>query len=453
MGVEIHISKSSVSSTFDSVGFVSSLLKQRVSERGCGGVGASTCAAALRFQAGSHHQVVAPLLRDDPQVCNFTAARAVKHEIEGPRTLDEVLNCFHSMTLIQPPPHVFEFCRLLGAVVRMRHYSAAISLIERMDVLGLACHIFIWNIFINCLCHLKEVDLGIISRAVMLADEMLNFGFEPDSFTCATIIKGLVRNGTTDLAVGLIGKWEKEMVQRGILPNINTFSILVDAFCKEGQPSEAEHVFEMTAQKGAEPNVVTYNSIIDGYFLHNRVDAAAKLFGLMIERNYAPNVVTYNALINGYCKGFCLVGNLHAAEQLFEKIQSPNVQSYAIMLDGLRKAKQMDKAIAMFQQMENHKLEPNIVIYNILIHGLCTAGKLDSARELFEVLSEKKIKPNVKAFTALINGLCNEGHISEAFRLFNEREGRGCVPDVGSYNVLVRGFIRIGDKLRVEQLL
>ncbi|PKI62701.1 hypothetical protein CRG98_016972 [Punica granatum] len=122
-----------------------------------------------------------------------------------------------ALTLMQPPPHVFEFCRLLGAVVRMGHYSAAISLIERMDEVDLGFSA--WAKLIKLGLRPNSVTLstlvnglsskGIISKAVMLADEMLNFGFEPDPFTCATIIKGFAKTGKTDLAVRLIGKGEK----------------------------------------------------------------------------------------------------------------------------------------------------------------------------------------------------------------------------------------------------
>ncbi|PKI01119.1 hypothetical protein CRG98_049640, partial [Punica granatum] len=78
------------------------------------------------------------------------------------------------------------------------------SALAKLIKLGLRPNSVTLNTLVNGLC-----SKGIISKAVMLADEMSSIGFEPNSVTRATIIKGLVRTGKTDLAVRLIGKWEK----------------------------------------------------------------------------------------------------------------------------------------------------------------------------------------------------------------------------------------------------
>ena len=53
------------------------------------------------------------------------------------------------------------------------------------------------------------------------------------------------------------------------MPNVQTFSILVDTLCKEWMFSEANEVFSVMIQRGIEPNTVTYSSLIDGYCLQN----------------------------------------------------------------------------------------------------------------------------------------------------------------------------------------
>ena len=56
------------------------------------------------------------------------------------------------------------------------------------------------------------------------------------------------------------------------MPNVQTFSILVDTLCKEGILTEANEVFSVMIQRGIEPNTVTYSSLIDGYCLQNKMD-------------------------------------------------------------------------------------------------------------------------------------------------------------------------------------
>ena len=53
------------------------------------------------------------------------------------------------------------------------------------------------------------------------------------------------------------------------MPDVQTFSILVDTRCKEGMLTEAKEVFDVMIQRGIDPNIVTYNSLIDGYCLQN----------------------------------------------------------------------------------------------------------------------------------------------------------------------------------------
>jgi pentatricopeptide repeat protein len=43
-------------------------------------------------------------------------------------------------------------------------------------------------------------------------------------------------------------------------------------------------------QKGIEPDVVTYSFLIDGYCMQNRIDDAVKTFNMMVERGCSPNV-------------------------------------------------------------------------------------------------------------------------------------------------------------------
>ena len=58
------------------------------------------------------------------------------------------------------------------------------------------------------------------------------------------------------------------MAQRKVVPDVQTFNVLVDTLCKEGMLIKAKEVFDGMIQRGIEPNTVTYNSLIEGYCLH-----------------------------------------------------------------------------------------------------------------------------------------------------------------------------------------
>ena len=65
-----------------------------------------------------------------------------------------------------------------------------------------------------------------------------------------------------------------------------TWSILVDALCKEGRAFEAEDIVERMLQQSVEPNIVTYSSLMDGYCLQGEMDEARRIFNSMANKDF-----------------------------------------------------------------------------------------------------------------------------------------------------------------------
>ncbi|KAM7486827.1 hypothetical protein LguiA_002836 [Lonicera macranthoides] len=101
----------------------------------------------------------------------------------------------------------------------MKHYSVAISLIRRLDLLGS-----------NCFCNLNRIDFG--------------------SSLLGEIIKGLC------VDVKFIRAWKEatrllnEMVDRNISLDVQTFNVLIDKLCKEVMVKEAHEVLDLMIQRG-----------------------------------------------------------------------------------------------------------------------------------------------------------------------------------------------------------
>ncbi|KAM0030400.1 putative tetratricopeptide-like helical domain superfamily [Helianthus debilis subsp. tardiflorus] len=118
------------------------------------------------------------------------------------------------------------------------------------------------------------------------------------------------------------GRWDeaskllKEMEDENISPNVQTFTALVDAFCKEGKVKEAEVVINIMIERGEVPNILTYSSLIDGYCLRGEMIKAREIFDSLTLRGLVPDVVTYSSLLNGYCKN----RNIEEAMQMFRQM-------------------------------------------------------------------------------------------------------------------------------------
>ncbi|PON68221.1 Pentatricopeptide repeat [Parasponia andersonii] len=107
--------------------------------------------------------------------------------------------------------------------------------------------------------------------------------------------------------VSILGRWEEaqrflvDMIHRGISPNVQTFTVLIDSLCMEYKTQEAISLC-------IEPNVVTFNSVISALCKSSRSNEAAQFLENMtshgIELGGQLDQVAYATLI----KGFCLQG-------------------------------------------------------------------------------------------------------------------------------------------------
>ena len=87
--------------------------------------------------------------------------------------------------------------------------------------------------------------------------------------------------------------------------------------------------------KGCKPNVFSYNILINGYCKAEMIDEAKQLFNEMIHQGLTPNIVSYNT------HGFCQLGKLREAQELNENMHTngnlPDLCTYSILLDGFCK--------------------------------------------------------------------------------------------------------------------
>jgi pentatricopeptide repeat protein len=71
------------------------------------------------------------------------------------------------------------------------------------------------------------------------------------------------------------------------------------------------------AEQGLLPNVITYTSLIDGLYRNGGTNLAFKIFHEMEKRNCSPNLYTYSSLIYG----LCIECKADDAERLLEEME------------------------------------------------------------------------------------------------------------------------------------
>ncbi|KAF2298367.1 hypothetical protein GH714_023304 [Hevea brasiliensis] len=228
------------------------------------------------------------------------------------------------------------------------------------------------------------------------------------------------------------------LFEKGLQPDVYTYSIIIKGLCNEGLLDEAYKVFRGMEECGCLPNGCCYNVIIQGFLRHKDIPEATLLIDEMVDKGFSADATTFE-LVKEFPILFCGLLAL--------------VQDLAVLLQGLWEARQPGIALEVFKNMCSHGQQPNKVTFSIILDGLCKQGYLDEALALFKAMEKSRLKLDCVSFTILIDGLCKEGLLDEAYKVFRGMEKSGCVPNGCCYNVIIQGFLWHKDVAKATQLI
>ncbi|MBA0746751.1 hypothetical protein Gogos_009242, partial [Gossypium gossypioides] len=126
-------------------------------------------------------------------------------------SVDHALILFNKMIDKYRKPSIVEFTKLLGAIVRMKHYAIVVSMCSQMELFGVSHDVYSMSILINCFCQLGRIDFGF-----SVLGKMLKLGVEPDVVIFSTLINGLCNQSKISEAVFMFD----EMTGKGYQPNL-----------------------------------------------------------------------------------------------------------------------------------------------------------------------------------------------------------------------------------------
>jgi pentatricopeptide repeat protein len=117
---------------------------------------------------------------------------------------------------------------------------------------------------------------------------------------------------------GMLAEAEKlfeEMETKSVLPDVYTYTYLVDLCFKEGRVEDTMQYFYKMAdgrEHGPKFNIGFFNYMFEGLTEAGRIDDALKVYGRMPDKEIKPNTTTFVILVKALCKE----GNLDQARGL-----------------------------------------------------------------------------------------------------------------------------------------
>ncbi|CAN1218709.1 Pentatricopeptide repeat-containing protein At1g74900, mitochondrial [Linum perenne] len=248
----------------------------------------------------------------------------------------------------------------------------------------------------------------------------------------------------------------KEMVDRGLTPNLTTYNTLVRGYFRAAQIEEGCKFFSEMKKRKWEVDVVTYTTVIHGLGVAGEIKRSRNVFNGMVKEGVLPSVATYNAFIQVLCKKDSVANALLVFEEMVSKGYVPNTTTYAVVIRGLCHAGEFEKAMQFLGKMKDDGCQPNLQTYNVMIRYLSDAGEIDKAICLFETMGSGDCLPNLDTYNILIKAMFvrkKSDDVVLAGNLLIEMVDRGFVPRRFTFNRILNGLSLTGNHEFARKIL
>ncbi|CAK7348172.1 unnamed protein product [Dovyalis caffra] len=327
--------------------------------------------------------------------------------------------------------------------------------------------LFLWNVMIR-----GFVDNSHYHHAVLLYQQMLKLGIQPDHFTFPFVIKacGCLRHFEFGVRV------HRDVVKFGYQSHVFISNSLITMYGKCEHYKLARQEFDEMPER----NVVSWSAIIGACLQNDHCEEGFSLFWKMLSEGFRPSrgailnamacvhsdeeaddvyrVVVDNGLdfdqsVQSAAAGmYARCGRMEVARKLFDGIMNKDLVTWATMIEAFAKADLPFEALCLLNQMMLQEIFPDAITLLSMIracsilasfqlaravHGIITCsffynqalvvetalvdlyvkcGSLAYARKVFDRMQER----NIITWSAMISGYGMHGWGREALNLFDQ---------------------------------
>ncbi|OMO98346.1 hypothetical protein COLO4_13983 [Corchorus olitorius] len=299
-------------------------------------------------------------------------------------------------------------------------------------------------------CYLRCLsEAGLVEEAVYLFSFLNKIGYRPSIKTWNMALLACVKVGRNDL----VWKLYPNMIDSGVVVDIDTVGCLIQTFCNEEKAMEGYQLLQQVLEEGLVPNTVVFQKLIRAFCKRGEFFRVSELLHTMIARNCHPDIYTYQELILGLCKKGNPLEGYRIFNDLKDRGYAPDRVMYTTMIYALCKIGEIGNARKLWFEMINKGIPPNEYTYNALIYGLCQLHDLEEAKKLHQEMLERGFGETTWSYNILIGGFCLHRRMNEAYGLFQEMPQKGIIRDLITFNTLIKGFCKNGEVAKGQNLL
>ncbi|GMQ04150.1 hypothetical protein CsSME_00049671 [Camellia sinensis var. sinensis] len=279
--------------------------------------------------------------------------------------------------------------------------------------------------------HVKDMNL---EEALLMYDEMLELGVEPDNFTYPTLLKACADLPALEEGMQIHG----HSFKLGFEDDVFVQNSLINMYGKCGEIGLSCAVFEKMEQR----TVASWSALIAAHANLGLWCECLEIFGEMsregcwrVEESVLVNVLSACTHLGALDLGRCTQGSL------IRNMSGLNVILETTLIDMLAKCGSLDKGLFLFQRMA----KKNKMSYSVMISGLAMHGHGREALKVFSEMLEQRLEPDDVVYVGVLIACSHAGLVEEGLQCFERMKSEhGIVPTVQHYGCIVDLLGRAG---------
>ena len=374
---------------------------------------------------------------------------------------DKVFEWYQEMRKAKIEPNTYAECTLLAGCAAKGDLKKAVEVLFEFRSLGIEPDTAGMNALMRT-C----IKAGSLETALKVFEEIGKLKLERTVVTYNTLMNGYAELnpfGTGDALVKKGLEIKREIVEKGLKCDIQTYNTLIKMCLSVHYTQTAQSVFQEMKLEGVQPDIITYSMMLDGYAKNGRripkgelFDCCAQVLDDMELDGVDPNTHTFNSLL----KVCAEMGNYVRAKEIAAVMEKRGVRwdifTYGTLIDCCAKhspetdvRQYLRDCFYYADLLKKRGLRLNCKIISSLLVACSCAKDLRSGQKLMSYMAEEGIKPNVVVYTSFVKVYLSVDDEIGALECMNEMKERGIDPNVHTYNALIKWYIYDGQRHRV----
>lgn len=309
-------------------------------------------------------------------------------------------------------PDTASWNALILAHVTARDPSAAEALIREMRLSGVRPDKQTWTTLLSA--YVENAQWTAAFRVYRLLQSHPDPTFRPDTAVYNVMLKACILTGTP---APTVVELFRDLVARGVRPNMRTYTLVLQSVCIAGMMGFAEELFQLMdrrhdppnrppAMSVIEPDQFVYATLVAGYLRQGQPDKARAMLFEMNARGIRTSSIAVGIIIaariaalqqrEGHVSAASMQRVIKQARDFLTDAASG--EPGGLVARGRRQPVRFDRPLALGREAA--------VVYSPILRSLAKQGDLAAALELFDEILDRQdahAAPPIELYTTLMD--------------------------------------------------